>query len=341
MKNSILSAIAIFVLLCSCGNNTTSSSTISTQTGTSQAQPKKEKFVPVFSQDSAFRFIEKQVAFGPRVPNTPEHIACGDYLINKLKEVGSEVTVQDFTAFSFDNKELVLRNIVGSVNPEMKKRVLLAAHWDTRPFADQEPDENKHHEPIDGANDGASGVGVLIEVLRVAQLYKDSLNVGVDVIFYDGEDYGQPHFYDRPGGYDMKSWCLGSQYWANKHHKEGYHAYYGILLDMIGAKNARFYHEGLSEKKASGILKKVWKAGHEAGYGEYFVYKPSPEITDDHVYMNQAGIPTIDIIDYQPTEGSGYFCEAWHTHDDNMSVIDKNSLEAVGQTLIRTLFLEK
>lgn len=341
MKNNhffmgLLSIASFFVL--SCSENTNSSTTESSP----KVVEKQDKIsVPTFSEDSAFLFIEKQVSFGPRVPNSEAHQKCGDYFVQKLKSIGAEVTEQKFTATAFDGKELQLRNIVGSINPTAKKRVLLAAHWDSRPFADQESDTSKHYQAIDGANDGGSGVGVLMEVLRVAQLNKEKLNIGVDIILFDGEDYGTPHFYE--GEHTSESWCLGSQYWAKQHHKEGYHAFYGILLDMVGGKDARFYHEGLSRKSANGILKKVWKAAHEEEQGKYFVYQPISEITDDHVYMNKAGIPTIDIIDFQPKQHDVYgsFCDTWHTHDDNMSGIDRASLKAVGQTLIRVLFTEK
>lgn len=339
MKNNkfligLFGAISLFLFSCD------EKSSQTTEENPSKIVAKKEPKVnvPVFSADSAFIFVEKQVDFGPRVPNSDAHKACATYLVEKLKSFGVEVTEQKFKATAFDGTQLELNNIVGSVNPEASKRILLAAHWDTRPFADQENDETKHHQPIDGANDGGSGVGVLMEVLRVAQLNKNQLNIGVDIILFDGEDYGTPHFYE--GEHTSESWCLGSQYWAKQRHKDGYHAFYGILLDMVGAKDARFYHEGLSRRAANGILKKVWQSGHDAGQGKYFVYQPSPEITDDHVYMNEAGIPTIDIIDYQPEEGSGYFPKSWHTHNDNMSVIDRNSLKAVGQTLLQVVFTE-
>ncbi len=339
-NNKLLTGLIVtsFLLLLSCDEGTKSSTETISPTTTVIKKESKVK-APNFSEDSAFLYVEKQVSFGPRVPNTEAHEKCATYFVEKLKSFGVEVIEQKFTSTAFDGTPLVLNNIVGSVNPQVSKRILLAAHWDSRPFADQENDESKHRIPIDGANDGGSGVGVLMEVIRVAQLHKEKLNVGVDIILFDGEDYGTPHFYE--GEHTSESWCLGSQYWLKKRHKEGYHAFYGILLDMVGAKDARFYHEGLSRMSANGILKKVWKTGHDIGYGEYFVYQPSPEITDDHVYMNEAGIPTIDIIDYQPEEGSGYFPESWHTHNDNMSVIDRKSLKAVGQTLLQVVFTEQ
>ncbi len=294
---------------------------------------------PDFNADSAYSYIDQQVAFGPRVPNTKEHEACGDYLIATLKRLGAEVTVQEFEATAFDGTKLQLRNIVGSFRPDLKKRVLLAAHWDTRPFSDQEKDpEADLKKPIDGANDGASGVGILMEVGRSIQSDLKNLNVGVDLMFFDGEDYGEPEFYEGVSQV-RDSYCLGSQYWANNRHVAGYHAYYGILLDMAGGKGAHFYQEGVSLQFAPTIVKKVWDQGHALGYGEFFVRQPTYPITDDHVYVNRSGIPMIDIIDHDPASDS-FFGHYWHTHKDNMEVIDKKTLKAVGQTLLGVLYSE-
>ena len=289
---------------------------------------------PVFNADSAYDFVNKQVSFGPRVPNTSPHVKCGDYLINSFKKYGAKVTVQSFEAKAYDGKSLMLRNIIASYNPDAGKRIILAAHWDTRPFADHDPDKSYYNKPIDGANDGGSGVGILIEVARAMNGFKSRPGVGVDLILFDGEDHGAPEEYD---GTHTDTWCLGSQYWAKNPHSN---AYYGILLDMVGAKDASFAMEGLSRQYAGSIVQNVWQTGNMLGYSRYFIYKETRPITDDHAYINEnAKIPMIDIIEFK--EGDNYFGSYWHTHNDNMSIIDKNTLKAVGQTLLEVVYNER
>jgi glutaminyl-peptide cyclotransferase len=288
---------------------------------------------PVFNEDSSYKYVAEQVKFGPRVPNSVAHFKCGDYLIRKLEQSGATVTVQSFEAKAFDGTRLSLRNIIGSINPKATLRIILAAHWDTRPFADQ--DKERKDKPIDGANDGASGVGILLEVARAIEAFKAKPEVGVDIIFFDGEDYGAPESFE---GSHNDTYCLGSQYWAKNPHGN---AYYGILLDMAGAKNATFAMEGLSNQYAPSIVAKVWGTANRIGYGQYFVYKEAGPITDDHAYVNEyAKIPMIDIIDHD-LSGDNYFGSYWHTHNDNMSIIDKKTLKAVGQTLLEVVYNEK
>lgn len=287
--------------------------------------------VPSFNQDSAYYFIEEQVALGARYPNSEAHQKTGDYIINKLKSFDKiNVQVQNFTATAFDGKILSGRNIVASFNPESKKRILLAAHWDTRPFADQ--DDERKDEPILGANDGGSGTGILLEIARTLSVSAEQPQVGIDMIFFDLEDYGNNSTPD--------SYCLGSQYWGRNKMPADYTAYYGILLDMVGAKNAKFAMEGYSMQTAPSVVKKVWNMAHRIGYGGFFPFQEAPAITDDHVYVNQlAQIPMIDIIEYS-TAGKGYFGSYWHTHDDNMDVIGKETLKAVGQTVTHVIYNE-
>jgi hypothetical protein len=299
-----------------------------------------EVIVPDFSADTAYYFVKKQVDFGPRVPNSRAHLNCGDYLISKLKNYNAQVIVQEFQEPAYDGQILNLRNIIASFNPDQSKRILLAAHWDTRPVADK--DTIQVNEPIEGANDGASGVGVLLEMARIISLIPPK-DIGVDIILFDGEDNGEPNTYpsiarSEPG---KIWWCLGSQYWSNNKHVPNYMAYYGILLDMVGAKNARFYKEGGSMQYAGKIVNKVWKMAAQIGYQEYFIQQNSPGITDDHIFINRyAKIPTIDIVDYDPTAEDSYFPFYHHTHGDNLSLIDKKTLKAVGQTLLSVLYHE-
>lgn len=290
---------------------------------------------PSFNEDSAYIFIQKQVDFGPRVPNSKEHEQCAIYLENTLKQFTPHVIIQQAEVVAFDTKRLKIKNIIASINPQTKNRVALFAHWDTRPFADQ--DSKDQEKPIDGANDGGSGVGVLLEVARALAATKP--NIGVDIILFDAEDYGQPE--NSKYTQMQESYCLGSQYWAQHKHTPNYFAKYGILLDMVGAKNAQFTMEGSSMEYAGDVVKKVWNIAAQAGYSDYFIFNQTKPIIDDHYYVNNiAQIPTIDIIQYDAFTPSN-FSASWHTHNDNMSVIDKNTLKAVGQTLLEVIYKEK
>lgn len=292
---------------------------------------------PSFNADSAYKFVAKQVAFGPRVPNTQAHKATGDWIISKLKEYGAEVEVQEFQMRAFDGKMLNLRNIIASYNPEAGTRIMLAAHWDTRPFADK--DSNNPDKPIDGANDGGSGVAILLEIARTIQTAQQKPGVGVDLFFFDGEDYGQPDNSKLP--YQEDTWCLGSQYWSKNKHVANYKAKYGILLDMVGANNARFAREGNSMEYAKNVVDKVWKAGSKLGYSDYFQYLNAPSITDDHYYINTiAKIPMIDIIEYNMSNPDDYFGDYHHRHSDSMSIISPKTLKAVGQTVLHVVYNE-
>ena len=289
------------------------------------ASEKKVEF-PTFNSDSAYAFVKEQVDFGPRIPNTPEHTHAGDKIIERLKAYGAEVKVQSFEATTYDNVTLQLRNIMGSFNPSAKKRILLATHWDTRPWASKDP-ENPSAQ-FDGANDGASGVGVLLEVAR-ALGGNQKPEIGVDLLFFDGEDWGEEN------GGNANSWCLGSQHWSKN--KGSYTAYYGILLDMVGAKGARFPLEGYSYQMAKKVLEKVWGNASKIGHGQYFVAKKDGYIEDDHYYVNVlAKIPMIDILDYR----SDGFGDYHHTTKDNMTVIDRSTLKAVGETVLYVVYAE-
>ena len=292
---------------------------------------------PDFNADSAYHFVERQVAFGPRVPNTAEHYKTGDWLIEQLRAYGTEVQVQPFQARAFDGKMLNLRNIIATINPGAAKRVLLAAHWDTRPFADKDvKDQNK---PIEGANDGGSGVAVLLEIARTIHTAQQKPDVGIDIILFDGEDYGQPDESDYP--YQNDTWCLGSQYWSKTKHVSNYKPQYGILLDMVGAENAVFAREGTSMQFARNIVDKVWRAGNKIGYSDHFKYVNAPAITDDHYYVNTiGGIRMIDIIEYNMADPDDYFGPYHHRHTDTMDIISRNTLKAVGQTVLHVLYNE-
>ncbi|MDD3161802.1 MAG: M28 family peptidase [Bacteroidales bacterium] len=289
-----------------------------------------------FDADSAYHYIEQQVAFGPRVPNTEAHVVCGDYLVSKLKSYQAEVIEQKMTVTAYDGTPLKARNIIASFQPENKNRILLFAHWDTRPYADADADEKNWQTPIDGANDGGSGVAVLLELARLLQTNKS--NMGVDIIFFDAEDYGTPEWLEDENVESEDTWCLGTQYWTQNPHKPGYKASYGILLDMVGGTNATFRKEQISMHFASYVVNQVWDKASKSGYSSYFLPSEGGVITDDHLYVNQgAKIPSIDIIDYDPARKNG-FPDTWHTLDDTMNHISKETLKAVGQTLTNILF---
>ncbi len=295
---------------------------------------------PAFDGDRAYGFVQKQVDFGPRVPNSQAHKEASVWLKEQFESFGAKVYMQEFESFAYDGTKLDLVNIIASYNPEAKKRILLAAHWDTRPFADRDKEDTRA--PIDGANDGGSGVGVLLEVARVIGS-NEGPKVGVDIILFDGEDWGE-HAEDGhialPAGQETW-WCLGSQYWSKNKHIPNYSAYYGILLDMVGAKDATFYYDGNSQQNAARVLTKVWERGHALGHGKYFVSKLGiGNIVDDHVYVNKhARIPMIDIIDYRPTE-QWSFTPVWHTQADNMENIDRTTLKVVGEVVLSMLYNE-
>ena len=294
--------------------------------------------VPQFQADSAYQYIQAQADFGPRVPNTDAHKACGDYLAQKLEEFGAKVYNQYADLAAYDNSVLKARNIIGVYNPDSRRRVLLCAHWDSRPFADQDKDKSNHRKPILGVNDGASGVGVLLEVAR--QLQQQAPTIGIDIIFFDAEDYGTPAWHR--GSHKAHDWCLGSQYWGRTPHVQGYFARYGILLDMVGGKGGTFYYEPYSYRTARKEVKKIWNKAHELGYGSYFVKQEGSEVTDDHVYVNQlARIPCVDIINFDPVYENSSFGPTWHTVNDNINNIDRNTLKAVGQTVMDVIYNEK
>lgn len=283
--------------------------------------------VPAFAADSAYAFVAQQVAFGPRVPNTAAHQACGDWLLAKLARYGAKVQTQEASVRAYDGTLLPMRNLIASFRPEQKRRILLTAHWDTRPVADE--DSSRQTEPIPGANDGGSGVAVLLEIAR--HLGANPPPVGVDIIFWDVEDYGSSQH--------ENSYCLGSQYWARQPHQPGYMPLYAINLDMVGASGAYFTREGISEQYARSVLDKVWQQARALGYERYFRSHSTDGIIDDHTYLNLvARIPTIDIID-RP-EGTRFF-DHWHTHRDDLAIIDPETLHAVGHTLLAVVYHER
>lgn len=280
-----------------------------------------------FDADSAFSYVARQVAFGPRVPNTEAHRLCGGWLADELRRHGAgEVIEQRADLKAFDGTILKATNIFARFNPEAKGRLLLLAHWDCRPWADQDPDPANHTRPVDGANDGASGVGVLLEIAR--QLGMESPSRGVDILFVDAEDWGSDG--------DENSWALGTRHFVENPPVEGYMPDEAILLDMVGGKEAVFCREYFSEKAAPALAQTIWGIAASRGYDNLFLNKMGSAITDDHVQLIEHDIPAIDIIEYHPENPNG-FNHRWHTVADNMDGISAETLRAVGETVMQYL----
>lgn len=324
-------AILLIVAFSSCKQKTT-------QTSNESEESETVKIIKAadFNADTAYYYVGQQVKFGPRVPNSKAHQECAAWLEKTLKKYSSKVDVQPFTAKAYDGTVLNCRNIIASFNPKSITRVLLCSHWDSRPYADNDPDSAYHRTPIDGANDGASGVGILLEIAR--QLKISPATIGVDILLLDGEDYGAPQDAGFTGSDD---WALGSQYWSRYPHVPSYSARYGILLDMVGAENAVFTMEGTSMYYAPDFAQRIWNMGASIGYSDYFSTERTNAITDDHVYINQLRqVPTIDIIQHDQLTQSGFY-QNWHTIKDNMKGISKPTLMAVGQTILTVVRNEK
>lgn len=297
-------------------------------------ESKKDSFVftKPFNADTTYYFLKKQVEFGYRIPNTQGHKNCKNFLYSTLTKYLDTIIEQDFSVKVFNGKTLNLTNIIGIKNKNAKERILLMAHWDTRPWADRQKKDFK--KPIDGANDGASGVAVLLEIARLIK--NTDLDIGVDIILFDGEDYGQPFFDKNPKR--ENSYCLGSQYWARNKHLKNYNANFGILLDMVGGKNAIFRKEKISYYFASNVVNKVWEIAHSLNYQNRFESLMGSSVMDDHYYINKiTRIPSINIIEYNPNTEFNFY-EHWHTTKDNIKNIDKKTLKDVGNVVINTIF---
>ncbi|MDE6582427.1 MAG: M28 family peptidase [Duncaniella sp.] len=332
-----LKRISIAVLSClamlataSC-NRCASSSEAAGSTATNYIKPTR-----VFCADSAYSYIRDQVKFGPRVSGSEGNSACQKYIIDALKADSAVVTVQSAEVKAFNGDRLPICNILGSFNPDCNNRILLLAHYDTRPWSDNETDPAKVPVPVPGANDGASGVAVLLEIAR--QLRNNPpQNIGVDMLFVDAEDYGTSEGFST----NDESWCLGTQYWIrHTPYTEENKPRYCVVLDMVGGINARFHREYYSDQIASGIVDKIWSVAERSGFADRFVNSTGGNIIDCHVYINRIGIPAIDIIESR-NEETRSFPPTWHRNNDNIQNIDKSSLNAVGQTVLNLIQLEK
>ncbi len=279
--------------------------------------------VPEFDGDQAFQFLLAQTNFGPRNPGSVAHQQCRDYLAAELQEYADAVNLQHFIHVGYEGNQYRMANLLSSFNLKATDRIMLAAHWDTRPMADQEIDPDKKKQPVLGANDGASGVAVLLEIARQMKLRPPP--VGVDIILFDGEDFGQEG--------DLSNFALGARYFA-KNKAAGFSPRYGILLDMVGDKQLELLQEENSLIYAPDIVEKVWSVARDLGITQ-FSSERQDEVFDDHVPLNQAGIRTIDIIDFDyPDETNRY----WHTHEDTPDKCSAESLSAVGTVLMHVIY---
>ena len=287
--------------------------------------------VPDFSADSAYSFVEAQLAFGNRTPGSKGWEQCAAWIAGQMGRWCDTVMVQPFKATLWDGTTVPGRNIIGSLNPSAPKRVLLAAHWDSRLWADHDPDEANHRKPVPGANDGASGAAVLMEMARTMSAMPPG--VGVDFVFFDVEDQGQPEWADT---YEDNTWCKGSQHWARNRHVPYYTAVYGVLFDMVGTAEPRFTKEQVSRHYAPGLTDKLWNTASALGYGNIFVGQNTDPILDDHLYVNQiAGIPMVDIVQNSPTTS---FFSHWHTTTDDLSSVSAASMRIVATVVMKTIY---
>lgn len=289
---------------------------------------------PVFDGKGAFAYLEKQCAFGPRNPGSDGHQKCLDYLTQELKKYCDQVNLQTFTYV--DKKDSAIRlnstNIVASINkePKKKKRVMLCAHWDTRPWADKDRDEANRRKPILGANDGASGVAVLLEMARIIK--QQPLDIGVDIILFDIEDYGDHNFEMHPDS--LNPYCIGAEYFTKNN--KNYFPAYGILLDMVGDKNLDLPIERNSYTHAKDVVNKVWDAAKRLGKPAFHT-TIEETVFDDHIAFIKIGIPCIDIIDFTYPDNSNRY---HHTLEDTPDKCSAESLKQVGDVLVEVLYNE-
>lgn len=325
MKKNLLLPLMTALLFCGCGHKKQASAPSPAVTDYTQVE------VPQFMADSAYQFVADQLAFGPRTPDSKAAQRCARYLVGRFQQWCDTVVEQHFTTTLWNHSTVHGCNIIASIHPESGKRVLLAAHWDSRLWADHDPDEANHKKPILGANDGASGVAVLMEIARVMQHNRPE--VGIDFVLFDVEDQGTPEWSDT---YEDNAWCKGSQYWSQYPHTPYYKAMYGVLLDMVGTHAPRFTMEEVSRQFAPHILNKYWGAAASLGYGNVFQQSKTDPILDDHLYVNQiAHIPTIDIVQNSP---KGSFFPYWHTTKDDLDAVDPNTMAMVGNLIMKVIY---
>ncbi len=298
-------------------------------------EPRQIKTPVSFNRDSAYSYVRRQVSFGPRVSGTEGNRKCREYIVSELNRHGaSNINIQEGEVTAFTGKHLPIANIMASYRPEDPNRILLLAHYDTRPWADSDVKEENRFRPVLGANDGASGVAVLLEIARQLNICEPP--IGVDLLFVDAEDYGQASGFSAHDS----TWCLGTQYWVkNMPYASDSLPRYAILFDMVGGLDAKFHREYFSDEEASKLVDKVWAMAQNSGFGDRFINQKGGAVVDDHIFLNKAGIPAIDIIESK-NPATGTFAPTWHTVNDNLDHIDPSSLHAAGQTVLNLIHNE-
>lgn len=286
---------------------------------------------PSFSADTAYAYVAAQLGFGNRIPGSTAWSRCAEWIESQMERWCDTVVVQPFEATLWDGSRVPGRNIIASLNPAAPQRVLLAAHWDSRTWADHDSDDSRHRQPVPGANDGASGVAVIMEMARAMSQMPPS--VGVDFILFDVEDQGQPEWLET---YEENTWCKGSQHWAQNRHIPYYTAKYGILFDMVGTDNPRFTKEQVSRYYAPSLTDKLWTVAAALGYGNIFLNQDTDPILDDHLYVNQiAGIPVTDIVQNSPNTS---FFTHWHTTSDDLQAINAETMRIVATVAMKAIY---
>jgi glutaminyl-peptide cyclotransferase len=322
MKKILLILIGLAILCLNCNKDK------------KQPEPEQKKFnfvakqAPQFDKERAWGFLVDQVNFGPRNPNSAPHDACLQYLKNKLQECTQNVSLQNFTRVGYNNEVLKMTNIIASFEPQIGIRVLLVAHWDSRPRADKEKDPKKQNQPIPGANDGASGVAVLMEL---AKAMKDNPPpIGIDILLVDGEDYGKES--------DLENYFLGARYFVETK-ASNYMPVYGILLDLVGDKNLSLPKEGNSINYVPALVNQIWKIAQELNVPG-FKQEDGGAISDDHVILSKGGIPCIDLIDSDLVGNSSDNPDRnyWHTLRDTPERCSKESLKTIGDVLLKFIY---
>lgn len=291
---------------------------------------------PTFVADSAFQYIKDQCAFGPRITGSKESLKCAQYIEEKFQQFGAKVSTHESYVVIYDGTRLPCRNIIASLNPDSPNRILLCSHWDSRPWADNDPNPKNHKKPVLAANDGASGVGVMLELCRIMQQHP--IHTGIDFVCFDAEDMGTPRWAEDDINHE-DTWCLGSRNWAQwAANEKNYTARFGILFDMVGGRGNTFAREMISMQYAAPVVDLLWHLAHQIGYGHYFPMKDVGSLIDDHVNVNKiCRIPCLDIVPYYE-DGPSSFGPTWHTVDDTPENIDPNVLEAVGQSVTQLLY---
>jgi hypothetical protein len=330
MAKIALPTLLLLLLIAGCSNNSGHTPVTGSPAGQKPANEEQKRVMTStspakFSGEHAFTLLTAQTAFGPRNPNSAGHRGCLSYLVSTLRGLADEVRTQEFTHTGYGGEQLRLTNIVASFRPKDPARILLCAHWDTRPRAEQDETRGRRNDPIPGANDGASGVAVLVEVAGLLKNVPPS--IGVDIVLFDGEDYGKEG--------DHASYLLGSRYFAE--HKGGdYIPRFGILLDMVGDKFLELPKERYSLRYAPDVVAMVWKTAASLGV-QQFHDETGEEIMDDHLPLNEAGIQTIDIIDFNYPDPTNRY---WHTHQDTPEHCSAESLEAVGSVIASVVYAQ-